>query len=171
MLVRTANTWIHIDTMSITRQSISIFWLNSIRNDVIILQGKIKLINKLERGFLASADKICNFVRIKPAAIRQKIVICKFNKFDMSTMRITSWKQIHCNAEIHWRKEKNIRKLKIPILYIKEEVMYLISLYFDEKTENRISGYMKQIAKYTGNTAMLDGNVPPHITIAAFHAE
>ena len=49
--------------------------------------------------------------------------------------------------------------------------MYLISLYFDEKTENRISGYMKQIAKYTGNTAMLDGNVPPHITIAAFHAE
>ena len=49
--------------------------------------------------------------------------------------------------------------------------MYLISLYFDEKTENRISGYMKQIAKYAGNTAMLDGNVPPHITIAAFHAE
>ena len=49
--------------------------------------------------------------------------------------------------------------------------MYLISLYFNEKTENRISGYMKQIAKYTGNTAMLDGNVPPHITIAAFHAE
>jgi len=49
--------------------------------------------------------------------------------------------------------------------------MYLISLYFDEKTENKIGGYMKQIAKHTGNTAMFDGNVPPHITIAAFHAE
>jgi 2'-5' RNA ligase len=46
--------------------------------------------------------------------------------------------------------------------------MYLISVYFDERTENRILGYMKQIAKYTGNTEMLDGNVPPHITIAAF---
>ncbi len=49
--------------------------------------------------------------------------------------------------------------------------MYLISVYFDERTENRINGYMKQIAKYTGNTAMLDGNVPPHITISAFHVE
>ncbi len=49
--------------------------------------------------------------------------------------------------------------------------MYLISVYFDERTENRISGYMKQIAKHTGNMEMLDGNVPPHITIAAFHTE
>ncbi len=49
--------------------------------------------------------------------------------------------------------------------------MYLISVYFDEKAENRISGYMKQIAKYTGNLEMLDGNVPPHITIAAFRAD
>ena len=46
--------------------------------------------------------------------------------------------------------------------------MYLISVYFDEKTENKIRSYMKQIAKYTGNTLMLDGQVPPHITIAAF---
>ena len=49
--------------------------------------------------------------------------------------------------------------------------MYLISIYFDEITEKRINDYMKQIAKATGNTIMLDGNVPPHITIAAFHAE
>ena len=48
--------------------------------------------------------------------------------------------------------------------------MYLISAYFDEKTEKRIRSYMKQIAKYTGNTLMLDGEVPPHITIAAFRA-
>lgn len=46
--------------------------------------------------------------------------------------------------------------------------MYLISLYFDEKTDNQIRSYMKQIAKHTGNTAMIDGNVPPHITVAAF---
>lgn len=46
--------------------------------------------------------------------------------------------------------------------------MYLISLYFDEKTDNKIRSYMKQIARHTGNTAMLDGNVPPHITVAAF---
>lgn len=49
--------------------------------------------------------------------------------------------------------------------------MYLISLYFDEKTDNKIRSYMKQIARHTGNTAMLDGNVPPHITAAAFGAD
>lgn len=49
--------------------------------------------------------------------------------------------------------------------------MYLISIYFDELTENKIKSYMRQIAKYSGNTAMLDGNVPPHITIAAFQTE
>ena len=49
--------------------------------------------------------------------------------------------------------------------------MYLISIYFDEVTEKRISSYMKQIGKATGNIAMLEGNVPPHITVAAFGAE
>ena len=49
--------------------------------------------------------------------------------------------------------------------------MYLISIYFDEKSEKRINSYMKQIGKATGNALMLEGNVPPHITIAAFHAE
>ena len=49
--------------------------------------------------------------------------------------------------------------------------MYLISVYFDEAAEKRIANYMKQIAKATGNTAMLDGNVPPHITAAAFYTE
>lgn len=46
--------------------------------------------------------------------------------------------------------------------------MYLISLYFDNKTETHIQGFMNQVAKKTGNTCMVDGNVPPHITIAAF---
>ena len=49
--------------------------------------------------------------------------------------------------------------------------MYLISIYFDDVTNKCISGYMKQIGKATGNKLMLDGNVPPHITIAAFHVE
>ena len=48
--------------------------------------------------------------------------------------------------------------------------MYLISIYFDEAAEKRISSYMRQIGKTTGNTVMLDGNVPPHITISAFQA-
>ena len=46
--------------------------------------------------------------------------------------------------------------------------MYLISIYFDETTDKKIRGLMKQIAKNTGNTSMLDDNVPPHITISAF---
>ena len=49
--------------------------------------------------------------------------------------------------------------------------MYLISIYFDEATERTIRSYMKQIAKRTGNQAMLDGNVPPHITISAFQTD
>ncbi len=49
--------------------------------------------------------------------------------------------------------------------------MYLISIYFDKASEKHISSYMKQIGKATGNTVMLDENVPPHITIAAFQAE
>lgn len=49
--------------------------------------------------------------------------------------------------------------------------MYLVSIYFDEKTDKHIRGFIKQVAKKTGNTYMLDGNVPPHITIAAFEAQ
>ena len=49
--------------------------------------------------------------------------------------------------------------------------MYLISIYFDEETNNRIRGYMKSIARTTGNAVMLDGDVPPHVTVAAFRAE
>lgn len=45
--------------------------------------------------------------------------------------------------------------------------MYLISIYFDEKTDNHIRKLMKQVAEKTGNTFMLDNDVPPHITVAA----
>ena len=47
--------------------------------------------------------------------------------------------------------------------------MYLISIYFDDVTDLKIRDYMKQIAKRTRNDAMIEGNVPPHITVAAFH--
>ncbi len=46
--------------------------------------------------------------------------------------------------------------------------MYLVSLYFDEKTDAHIRQYINTVAKRTGNTYMLDGKVPPHITISAF---
>ena len=48
--------------------------------------------------------------------------------------------------------------------------MYLISLYFDEISDRKIRSYMKQIARHAGNEAMIDGKVPPHITVAAFNA-
>lgn len=46
--------------------------------------------------------------------------------------------------------------------------MYLVSIYFDEKTDERIRKYINQAAKRNGNTYMIDGKVPPHITISAF---
>ena len=46
--------------------------------------------------------------------------------------------------------------------------MYLISLYFDDVTNERIQSYMNQIAKRTGNEVMLADKVPPHITLSAF---
>ena len=45
--------------------------------------------------------------------------------------------------------------------------MYLISIYFDETTEQRLQSLMKSVAKATGNKFMLDNHVPPHITVAA----
>ena len=46
--------------------------------------------------------------------------------------------------------------------------MYLVSIYFDDKTNGRIRGMIKQVAEKSGNTFMIDGNVPPHITVSAF---
>jgi len=45
--------------------------------------------------------------------------------------------------------------------------MYLISIYFDEKTDKQIRKLITQIAVKTGNTFMQDNHVPPHITVAA----
>ena len=49
--------------------------------------------------------------------------------------------------------------------------MYLVSLYFDEKTNQRLKQYIKQVAERTGNTFMIEGNVPPHITVGAFESK
>lgn len=46
--------------------------------------------------------------------------------------------------------------------------MYLISIYFDEKSDKQIIGYMNAVASASGNHFMIENNVPPHITIAAF---
>lgn len=46
--------------------------------------------------------------------------------------------------------------------------MFLVSVYFDEKTEKWLQGYINNVAEKTGNSFMVDNKVPPHITIAAF---
>lgn len=48
--------------------------------------------------------------------------------------------------------------------------MYLVSLYFDEKTNKKIQSYMECVVKYSGNSYMLDKNIPPHITLTAFES-
>lgn len=49
--------------------------------------------------------------------------------------------------------------------------MYLVSIYFDEKTNKKIQRYINQVAENTGNRFMIEGNVPPHITISAFETQ
>ena len=45
--------------------------------------------------------------------------------------------------------------------------MYLISVYFDEKSSKTLEKLIKRVATATGNTFMLDNQVPPHITVTA----
>ena len=45
---------------------------------------------------------------------------------------------------------------------------YLVSLYFDDKTNKQILKYMTAVAEATGNDYMLEHKVPPHITISSF---
>lgn len=48
--------------------------------------------------------------------------------------------------------------------------MYLISAYFDEKTNRIINRYINQIAEKTGNLFMTENHVPPHLTISSLEA-
>lgn len=49
--------------------------------------------------------------------------------------------------------------------------MYLISIYFDEKTNYKIEQLIRKVAEKSGNTFMTDGKVPPHITVSAFETK
>lgn len=51
-----------------------------------------------------------------------------------------------------------------------DRIMYLISAYFDEKSNKTIERYICQIAEKTGNRFMTDNKVPPHLTITALEA-
>ena len=48
--------------------------------------------------------------------------------------------------------------------------MYLISVYFDDKTNKILKRYIDRIAEATGNDFMTRNNVPPHMTISAIEA-
>ena len=48
--------------------------------------------------------------------------------------------------------------------------MYLISVYFDKKTEERIQSYINTVGMSCGNIFMTDNCVPPHMTISAFES-
>lgn len=48
--------------------------------------------------------------------------------------------------------------------------MYLISLYFDEKTNRTLQRLIDKIADHTGNAFMTEHNVPPHMTISSIEA-
>lgn len=48
---------------------------------------------------------------------------------------------------------------------------YLVSLYFDDKTNQQILKHMATVAETTGNDYMPEHKVPPHITISSFETE
>lgn len=48
--------------------------------------------------------------------------------------------------------------------------MYLVSVYFDEKSTKNLQRYINMIAEKTGNTFMTDNKVPPHMTISSIEA-
>ncbi len=48
--------------------------------------------------------------------------------------------------------------------------MYLVSLYFDEKTNQKIRSLIECVAAGSENTDMTDKKVPPHITLTAFES-
>lgn len=48
---------------------------------------------------------------------------------------------------------------------------YLVSLYFDDKTKEKLQKHMAAVAERSGNRYMLNHEVPPHITVSSFEAE
>lgn len=56
---------------------------------------------------------------------------------------------------------------KRPYAVTEEKGMYLISIYFDDKTNKYLQKLIERVADATGNYFMTDNHVPPHITVAA----
>ena len=48
---------------------------------------------------------------------------------------------------------------------------YAVTLYFDDETSGAIRGLTKELADVTGNTYMIQNDVPPHLTLGMFHVE
>ncbi|MBQ7149290.1 MAG: hypothetical protein IJR96_11150 [Pseudobutyrivibrio sp.] len=48
--------------------------------------------------------------------------------------------------------------------------MYLISAYFDDSSKKELKRLIDEIAMETGNTFMVENNVPPHMTISSIEA-
>lgn len=48
---------------------------------------------------------------------------------------------------------------------------YAVVLYFDSAATEKLRCATAAIAGATGNTALLDAGIPPHVTVAAFSAE
>ncbi len=46
---------------------------------------------------------------------------------------------------------------------------YAVTLYFDDETSGAIRGLTKELADVTGNTYMIQNDVPPHLTLGMFH--
>lgn len=49
--------------------------------------------------------------------------------------------------------------------------MYLVSIYFDDKSSKKIQNFINKVAVKSGNNFMIDGRVPPHITISGFQTD
>lgn len=49
--------------------------------------------------------------------------------------------------------------------------MYLVSVYFDEKTSHELERLILRIATNTGNDFMIQHHVPPHMTISSFESK
>lgn len=49
-------------------------------------------------------------------------------------------------------------------------IMYLISVYFDEKTNKILNRYIEMMAKESGNHFMVEHHVPPHMTLSQIEA-
>ena len=54
------------------------------------------------------------------------------------------------------------------LIDVGSSVVYLISAYFDDSTNRKLQQLIDGIAKSSGNSFMLEHNVPPHLTISAF---